>query len=247
MLESRQSALNSWFGASPHFSISAKMSANRQSGRKASAPRIVALTGFMGAGKTSVGRALATLLGWAFLDLDQEIELRQKLPIREIFRLHGELPFRKIEADTLRAVIEQASAPTVIALGGGTFIQDCNANLLQGRGAHIVFLETPMRQLLRRCRVATQSSAENLRPLAADLGAFRALYAQRLPHYRTAQMTVRTGGKTIEEIARGIASSLRLAAGARCNNDGSQPVPSKLEFAKDQDSDERSRHEDYRL
>ncbi len=169
----------------------------------------------MGAGKTSVGRALAAILGWAFLDLDQEIELRQKLPICEIFQLRGEPRFREIEADSLRAILEQASAPTVIALGGGTFIQDCNADLLRGRGAHIVFLETPMKQLLQRCRVATQSSAENLRPLAADPDAFRKLYAQRLPHYRTAEITVRTAGKTIEEIARRIASSLEIADGAR--------------------------------
>jgi shikimate kinase len=189
--------------------------ANPQSGRKVSILKIVALTGFMGAGKTSVGRALAALLGWAFLDLDQEIELRQKLPIREIFQFHGELRFREIEADTLLAILEQVSAPTVIALGGGTFIQDRNAALLRERGAHVVFLETPMRQLLQRCRVATRSSAENLRPLAADPDAFRALYAQRLPHYRAARITVRTRGKTIEDLAREIASSLPLATGAR--------------------------------
>src|SRR5271165_4842133 len=214
MLESRPSALNQLFAASPHFSISARVPANRQSGRKASAPGIVALTGCMGAGKTSVGGALAALLGWTFLDLDQEIELRQKLPIREIFQLQGELRFREIEADTLRSTLEQASAPTVIALGGGTFMRTCNAELLRERGAHVVFLETPMEQLLHRCRVATQSAAENLRPLAADPDAFRALYAERLPHYRNAQITVRTRGKTIEEIARAIASSLKLTAGA---------------------------------
>ena len=214
MLESRPSALNQLFAASPHFSISARVPANRQSGRKASAPGIVALTGCMGAGKTSVGGALAALLGWIFLDLDQEIELRQKLPIREIFQLQGELRFREIEADTLRAILKQVSAPTVIALGGGTFIQDRNAELLRARGARVVFLEAPMKQLLKRCRVATQSSTENLRPLAADPDAFRKLYAKRLPHYRSAQMTVRTAGKTIEEIAREIASRLQLAAGA---------------------------------
>ena len=168
----------------------------------------------MGAGKTSVGRALAALLGWTFLDLDQEIELRQKLPIREIFQLQGELRFREIEADTLRAALERASAPMVIALGGGTFVQIHNAELLRERGAHVVFIETPMKQLLKRCRVAPQSSEENLRPLAADPDAFRALYTKRLPHYRTAQITVGTRGKTIEEIAREIASGLKLTAGA---------------------------------
>ena len=167
----------------------------------------------MGAGKTSIGRALAALLGWSFFDLDQEIELRQKLRIREIFELHGEPHFREIETGTLRSILEQASIPMVIALGGGTFIPACNADLLRKCGAHVVFLETPMEQLLQRCQVEPQSSAENPRPLAADADAFRALYAQRLPQYRSADLTVSTAGKTAEENAREIASRLRLVAG----------------------------------
>jgi len=187
------------------------MFANPQFGRKASAPAIVALTGFMGAGKTSVGRALAALLRWAFVDLDQEIEARQKLLIREMFQLHGELRFREIETDTLRVILEQVSAPKVIALGGGTFVQSSNADLLRECGARVVFLETPIEQLLQRCAVVTQSSTENLRPLAADPDAFCALYARRLPHYRSADLTVSTAGKTVEENAGEIASSLHLA------------------------------------
>jgi len=189
----------------------AKVLANPQSVRKASPPTIVALTGFMGAGKTSVGRTLAALLRWAFVDLDQEIEVRQKLLIREMFQLHGEQRFREIETDILRAILEQVSAPKVIALGGGTFVQPSNADLLQECGAHVVFLETPIEQLLERCRLVTQPSTENLRPLAADPDAFRVLYARRLPHYRTADLTVSTAGKTVEENAREIASSLQLA------------------------------------
>ena len=194
-------------------SISAKVFGNSQTGQKVPAPRIIALTGFMGAGKTSVGLALAALLGWTFLDLDQEIELRRKLRIREIFDLHGELHFREIETDALRAILEHASVPMVIALGGGTFIPACNADLLRKCGARVVFLETPMEQLLQRCGIGTQSSEEILRPLAADADAFRALYAQRLPQYRSADLTVSTAGKTAEENAWEIAARLRLAAG----------------------------------
>jgi shikimate kinase len=184
--------------------------ANPQSGRKVSAPTIVTLTGFMGAGKTSAGRALGALLRWTFVDLDQEIELRQGMSIREMFQLHGESGFRKIETDTLRAILEQESAPKVIALGGGTFVQSCNAELLRGRGAVVVFLETPIEQLLQRCRVGPQSSTENPRPLATNPDTLRALHRKRLASYRTADLTVGTAGKTVEEIANEIASRLNL-------------------------------------
>lgn len=169
----------------------------------------------MGAGKTSIGCALAALLGWSFVDLDHEIELQQKTPIREIFRGHGEAHFRAIETEALRSLLAQASAPTVIALGGGTFIQPTNVALIRNSGGRVVFVQTPIEQMLRRCCSQDNSSAENLRPLAADPEAFRALYAERLPRYQTADLTVSTAGKTAEESAREIATGLRLVADVR--------------------------------
>ncbi len=169
----------------------------------------------MGAGKTSIGSALAALLGWSFADLDQKIELQQNKPIREIFRLRGEPEFREIETKSLQGMLEQVSGPTVIALGGGTFVQPENVDLLRNSGASVVFLETPLDEMLERCAVGVESSEEILRPLASDPGAFRELYAQRLPQYRTADLTVSTAGKTAEENAREIASRLGLATGAR--------------------------------
>ncbi|MGB7553886.1 MAG: shikimate kinase [Candidatus Korobacteraceae bacterium] len=171
---------------------------------------MVALTGFMGAGKTTVGRALASLLDWSFFDLDHEIELRQKLLVRELFQLHGEEGFREIETDTLRSLLQQASSPTVIALGGGTFVRPANAELLRRRGVRIVFLETAIEELQERCRVADQNSPENPRPLAATPEAFHALYARRLPFYRNADITVDATGKEVEQLAREIVSNLHL-------------------------------------
>src|ERR1035438_7462044 len=171
---------------------------------------MVALTGFMGAGKTTVGRSLANLLRWSFLDLDYEIELREKLLVREIFQLRGESGFREIETKTLRSVLQQASGSTVIALGGGTFVQSANAELLRSRGARVVFLETAIEELLHRCQGGPDHSPQNPRPLAATPDVFRALYAQRLPFYRSADLTVNATGKTIEELAQEIALSLRL-------------------------------------
>ena len=165
----------------------------------------------MGAGKTTVGRALASLLRWSFFDLDCEVELRHKLLVREIFQLRGESGFREIETATLRSVLQRASGSTVIALGGGTFIQPVNAELLQSRGARVVFLETAIEELLQRCQAADQHSPQSSRPLAATPDAFRALYAQRLPFYRSADLTVNATGKTIEELAQEIVLSLRLS------------------------------------
>ena len=165
----------------------------------------------MGTGKTTVGRALASLLRWSFFDLDYEIELRQKLLVREIFQRRGESGFREIETDTLGAVLQQASGPTVIALGGGTFVQAANAELLRRRGAHIVFLETEIEELYQRCRAGDQHSPQNPRPLAATPEAFRILYAQRLPFYRIADLTVDATGKTVEDLAQEIVLSLHLS------------------------------------
>jgi shikimate kinase len=173
-------------------------------------PPIVALTGFMAAGKSTVGRALGNLLRWRSCDLDYEIERRQKLRIREIFERHGEAAFRRLEAQALRSVLEATSTPTVIALGGGTFVESANAALLRKYGAHIVFLEIAVEHLLRRCLAASARCPENPRPLAEDAEAFYALYARRLPSYRKADIVVSTEAKTVEQIAREIAMALQL-------------------------------------
>jgi shikimate kinase len=186
-----------------------------QPGQQASPPPIVALTGFMGAGKSSVGHALAALLGWTFFDLDQEIELHQQAPIGELFRRHGEPQFRQIETEALDRMLHRVAAPTAIALGGGTFLQTANVDRLRSAGARVVFLEAPVDQMFQRCRPTNDASTENLRPLAADPNAFRALYAERLPQYRTAELTVSTAGKTAEESAKEIAVSLQLTTNRR--------------------------------
>ena len=172
---------------------------------------MVALTGFMGAGKTTVGRALANLLRWSFLDLDYEIELRQKLQVHEIFQLCGESGFREIETETLQSALHQASGSTVIALGGGTFVQSATAELLRSRGARVVFLETEIEELFQRCQAANQHLPPNPRPLAATPEAFRLLYAQRLPFYRSAELTVNATGKTVEELAQEIVLRLHVS------------------------------------
>jgi shikimate kinase len=174
----------------------------------------IALTGFMAAGKSTAGRALASLLKWGFLDLDYEIERSAMRSIREIFTHDGEDGFRELEGKALRMILEGARGPTVIALGGGTFSQPQNATLLRAAGVRVVFLEVPVEQLLRRCRAVAERCPENPRPLAEDEEAFRALHAERLPRYRAADLVVNAESKTPDEIAREIAKSLRLHVSA---------------------------------
>src|SRR2546425_1193686 len=91
---------------------------------------VVALVGFMGAGKTAVGRALANRLGWQFADMDELIEAREACTIEKIFE-KGEQVFREIESAVLRETIAGMNSPIVLALGGGTFCQAPNQELLR--------------------------------------------------------------------------------------------------------------------
>lgn len=167
----------------------------------------VFLVGFMGAGKTSVGRALAAKLGWRFVDLDPRIEARQGRTIAEIFQQQGEAAFRKAEAEALRVLMEElGTAPhCVVALGGGAFVQPENARLLEEFGARVVFLDAPVEELRQRCR-----HMGNARPLFADENQFRQLFEARRGGYMAAGVRVDTVGKTVPQVATEVAERLRL-------------------------------------
>ena len=176
------------------------------------AHRIVVLAGFMGSGKSSTGQALAGLLTWEFVDLDSEIEAREGVAIRQLFRERGEAAFRAVEHEILRVRLATCVRPTVVALGGGAFVQSENAAQVQAAHAVTVFLETPVEVMLERCGVEDESDPKNPRPLAADTAAFRKLYEERLPFYRQTDVTVNTAGKSIVEVAEEIAERLGLKA-----------------------------------
>ena len=165
----------------------------------------------MGSGKSSVGRALAALTGWNFVDLDAEIETSQGQQIRDIFRLLGEEKFRAIESAMLGCMLTDAPRPMVLATGGGTFVQPMNADLLRAQGAVVVFLEASPEILLNRC-FSEREADEGVRPLAADRERFLQLYERRLPHYRTADLSVDSNGRSPEVVARDIANRLGLTS-----------------------------------
>jgi shikimate kinase len=168
--------------------------------------RAVFLVGFMGAGKTSVGRALSRRLGWEFEDLDERIQAREKRAIEQIFESSGEAEFRRAEHEALRQVVAELNfSPRVIALGGGAFAQARNADVLAEDGFLTIFLDAPIEELFRRCQ---QEPIE--RPLRRDWQQFRELYEQRRPFYLKASLRIETGGKEIDVVVSEAAQCLDL-------------------------------------
>ncbi|MFQ5723384.1 MAG: shikimate kinase [Terriglobia bacterium] len=163
--------------------------------------RCVYLLGFMGCGKTTVGRLLAGRLGWRFIDLDQTLEQRQGRTINQIFAAQGEPYFRQIERRLLEEIVREAQErSTVVALGGGTFAQPANFELIRANGGITVWLDCPLEELRRRCRGMTH------RPLFRDAPRFQQLFQQRLPYYRQADFRVDADrsdpNQVVEEILR---------------------------------------------
>ncbi len=147
--------------------------------------RQVFLLGFMGCGKTTVGKMLSQRLGWSFLDVDEEIERRHGRTIRQIFEQEGEPYFRQVEAELLEEILERGREESmVVALGGGTFAQSLNAQHIRAHGAVTIWLDCPLEELRRRCR------GLNHRPLFRDAESFEQLYRQRLPFYQQADFRV---------------------------------------------------------
>jgi shikimate kinase len=143
------------------------------------------LVGFMGCGKSTVGRALADELGWNFFDLDDEIESGAGSSISEIFDTQGEEMFRALEASALakRVRAVQSGHPQVIALGGGALMNDKNFELVSNHGV-VVWLDAPFDLIERRV------SAESHRPLARDSQKLRELFEIRCPRYAQADYRV---------------------------------------------------------
>jgi shikimate kinase len=167
--------------------------------------RMVVLVGFMGAGKTSVGRALSLRLGLPFEDLDDRIENREGKTIEQIFRESGETEFRRTEKAALCELLEELNSPCVVALGGGAFVQADNAGLIEEAAVHTVFLDAPVEELLRRCEQEPKQ-----RPLRQNHEQFRELYEKRRQSYMRATLRIETSGKDVDAVAAEVACSLGL-------------------------------------
>jgi shikimate kinase len=186
---------------------------------------MVCLTGFMGSGKSTVGRLLAARLAWHFVDLDYEIERHTGLPIAQIFEQKGEPVFRDIEHECLTRVLGWASerdARAVLALGGGTFAQPRNAALIhdvdssQRPGVAVVWLDCAIDILLQRCVLMGD------RPLFRDEASFRRLYEERLPYYRQADYRIESSGESIRVVEQILALGI-FDRSARIHAEGAAP------------------------
>ena len=160
----------------------------------------------MGCGKTTVGLLLSQKLAWKFIDLDEQIEQAESRTIAEIFARAGEAAFRKMEQEALRRILQETAQAggRVVALGGGTFAQPPNFELLEQWGATTIWLECPVEELLMRCALMTN------RPLFRDEASFRRLHQERLPFYQRATCTVHTGQADPDEVVSQILAAPAL-------------------------------------
>jgi shikimate kinase len=159
------------------------------------------LVGFMGAGKSSVARALARRLGWRAVDVDEMIEKRERQTVSGIFARHGEPYFRSVEKAVLMEQIP--TRHLVVATGGGTFADPANRAVIKGDGAS-VWLDVPMQRLIARV------PADGRRPLAADRAEFERLYYLRRTAYEEAHCRVDAERASIPAIVEEIVHWLKL-------------------------------------
>ena len=165
--------------------------------------KAVVLIGFMGAGKSTVGHALANLSGLPLVDLDALIVQQQGNPIPAIFADQGEAAFRRYETEALHSLTD--AGPIILATGGG--IVGCQENWqFMRRLGSIVYLRANWKTL--RVRLAGSTD----RPLAtAERGEadIKSLWQQRVPLYEQADLIVDTDGRTVDEVVKEILSVMK--------------------------------------
>lgn len=161
----------------------------------------IILVGFMGTGKSSVGKRLAKILGWSFIDTDVEIERLTGLSVSEIFRRHGETRFRSEERLLVRRLKEQVNC--VIATGGGTVLNPLNWEELAQSGV-MVTLYAPLDEIYERI------GYRNDRPLLrGDREEIEERWAKRQPIYRQADLIIDTTDMGIDEVVQEIICEIK--------------------------------------
>ena len=168
------------------------------------------LTGFMGAGKSTIGRLLASRLSWNFLDLDAHLEQRTGTTIPQLFRDHGEARFRRLESTALASALGQTN--TILALGGGTPEDLTNRLLLeQTPGTFTIFLDAPFPTLFDRCMLQ-----DIARPVLEDPTAAQLRFSRRHPLYtRISRLTIDTASLTPEQTVEAILAGLHQTPSPR--------------------------------
>lgn len=169
-------------------------------------PKNIILIGFMGCGKSTIGRRLAQMLGYPFVDTDDRIESKAGMPIRRIFVERNEDYFRQIESAVLQELAAPDAPRRIIATGGGLVTRKANRRMLKRLG-YVVWLQVSPETILER------TGRNRDRPLlqTGDPQAkITAMLAERDPLYRdAADLELETTGLDAEEIACGILESAR--------------------------------------
>lgn len=149
------------------------------------------LVGFMGAGKSTVARALARRLDWRVEDIDERVEKRERRDVATIFRQEGEPYFRAIEQQELIELLPARGV--VVATGGGTIVDPVTREMMLRDGA-VIWLDAPFSTILDRVPL------DGRRPLAADRIEMESLYNQRLMAYSRAHLRLDAGRGSVEEL-----------------------------------------------
>jgi shikimate kinase len=157
------------------------------------------LVGFMGAGKSTVARALGRRTGWRVEDIDERIEAREHRSVASIFAQQGEAYFRQLERMALGELLPLRHV--VVATGGGTFVEADNRALMLADGA-VAWLDLPLTQVIERV------PADGRRPLAADLAQMERLFAGRQHAYALAHLRISASASRPDEIAERILDAL---------------------------------------
>ncbi len=162
------------------------------------------LIGFMGVGKTTIGKQIAAVNKVVFIDTDSQIEKETSKSIKEIFETDGEIAFRKLETDTIRSIDRKA----IIACGGGLPLHNNNIEYLKYKGT-VIYLKASTETLIKRLE-----KNKNKRPLISNLTNeerlefIRKILKERRGTYKQADYTIETDNKTVKEVLREINSLL---------------------------------------
>ena len=170
----------------------------------------IIITGFMGSGKTAVARALARILNYEALDLDEVIAQRERRTAKEIIQTDGEAAFREIETRTLSQLLKEVretDVGSVIALGGGTWTLERNRAIIGEHQCQTIWLDVAFDLCWKRILASGDQ-----RPLARNEPEARQLYQERRDLYRRANLHIAPGEiRSVDHVAAEIAQGLQNA------------------------------------
>jgi XRE family transcriptional regulator, aerobic/anaerobic benzoate catabolism transcriptional regulator len=167
--------------------------------------KVVALLGLRGAGKSTLGRALAAKLGCSFVELDEEIERKAGLRLAEIFEIHGEAYYRRVEREALLSLL--ASGQRLVLATGGGIVSDPETYTLLRRATRTLWLRATPEE--HWARVTAQGDARPMADRPRAMAELRALLEARAPLYAEAEHVLDTSGRALEALVDEAAQRLR--------------------------------------